>query len=107
MSDVLEDSLIRCPTCTATQPPAPACRRCKCDLSLYLATLDGCRQWRQLILQQLGDRRYEQALEAARQYATLSPDHDVARWIAIAHLLSGNFLAAVTAYERAASGGLA
>lgn len=101
MSDVADDNLIGCPTCAATQPPAPACRRCKCDLTLYLATLERRDWWRQLILQRLRDRRYEEALQAAHQYTTLSPDHDVVRWIAVAHLLSGNFIAALTACEHA------
>ena len=99
MSDVSDDSLIRCPTCAATQPAASTCRRCKCDLDLYLAALECHRGWKQLILQRLRDQRYEESLQAARHYATLSPDHDVVRWIAVAHLLSGNFIAALAACE--------
>ena len=99
MTDAQDDRCIRCPTCAATQPPAAECRRCKCDLSLYLATLDHCRWWKCLLLRRLRDRRYDDAMQAARHYATLSPDNDVARWIAVAHLLSGRFAAALAAYH--------
>jgi hypothetical protein len=95
MTNSPDDGLIRCPTCTASQPPAAECRRCKCDLDLYLATLDNCRAWRRMMLRQLRVGRYDDALQAARHYATLSPDSDAIRWIAVIHLRSGRFAAAL------------
>ena len=95
MTGAQDDGLIRCPTCAASQPPAAECRRCKCDLDLYLAALAGCRSWKRIMLRQLRERRYDDALQAARHYATLSPDHDAVRWIAVIHLLAGRFAAAL------------
>ncbi|MHB0958115.1 MAG: tetratricopeptide repeat protein [Pirellulaceae bacterium] len=95
MTDVHDDGLIHCPTCAAAQPAAAECRRCKCDLNLYLDTLGRRRAWKRVLLQRLRDHRYDEAMQAARHYATLSPDSDAARWIAVILLLSGRFAAAV------------
>lgn len=97
MTDARDDGLIRCPTCAATQPPAAECRRCKCDLNLYVATLDCRRSWKRLLLRRLREHRYDDAMQAARHYAALSPDDNVARWIAVTHLLAGRFAAALAA----------
>jgi hypothetical protein len=94
MTTAADQDLVRCPTCTATQPAAAECRRCKCDLTLYVAALAQCRMWKQRTLQALHHGRYDEALEAAYRYANLSPDRDAGRWIAIAHLLRGDFAAA-------------
>lgn len=100
MIDSLNPDLIRCPTCAATQEPGAECRRCKCDLSLYLAALERCQEWKRQTLSALRDGRYDDALEAAHHYATLSPDRDATRWIAVAQLLSGDFAAARATCER-------
>ena len=36
-------------------------------------------------------------VQAAQHYATLSPDRDAARWMAVAQLLQGNFAEALSA----------
>ena len=95
MTNPADQDLVRCPTCTATQAPAAECRRCKCDLGLYIAALAQCRLWKRHTLQALRDGHYDEALEAAHRYARLSPDRDAARWITVAHLLRGDYAAAL------------
>jgi hypothetical protein len=94
MTTAADPDIVRCPTCTATQPAAAECRRCKCDLTLYVAALAQCRIWKRRTLQALRDGRCDEALAAAYRYASLSPDRDASRWIAIAYLLRGDFAAA-------------
>lgn len=89
--------LLRCPTCSAAQAASAECRRCKCDLSLYVAALEHRRACRQRTLAALRAGRYDEALDAAHQYAALTPDQDAVRWIAVAHALSGDFAAALRA----------
>ncbi len=106
MTTVADQDLVRCPTCTARQTPAAECRRCKCDLTLYVAALAQCGWWRQRALRALRDGRYDEALEAAHRYASLSPDRDAARWIAVAHLLRGDYGAALNEIGHGAGEGL-
>jgi hypothetical protein len=91
---------IRCPTCAATQSPAAECRRCKCDLSLYLTTLRSCQWWKRQVLVALREGRYDHAVQAAQQYATLTPDRDAVRWIAVARLLQCRFEEALSVSSR-------
>lgn len=97
MLDPADNKPIRCPTCGAHQPPAAECRRCKCDLQLYVASLQSCQWWRRQVLERLRDKRFDEALQAARHYATLSPDSDAARWIGVIQLLRGSFAQALSA----------
>jgi hypothetical protein len=64
-----------------------------------LATLDCRRSWKRLLLRRLREQRYDDALQAARHYAALSPDDNVARWITVTHLLAGRFAAALVACQ--------
>ncbi len=96
MLDSLDADQIKCPTCAAAQPPAAECRRCKCDLSMYVAMLRSRRQWKRRVLTALSEERYDDAIHAAQQYATLSPDHDAVRWTAVAYLLQGQFAEALS-----------
>lgn len=100
MLDSTDVDQIRCPTCAATQPPAAECRRCKCDLSLYLATLRSCHWWKRRALESLREERYDEAFQAAEQYATLTPDRNAVRWMAVARLLQGRFGEALSASSR-------
>jgi len=99
MEQLSDDSLLRCPTCGATQPPQPECRRCKADLRLYQAALDQRRRWRTRALWHLGQGQYSAAIEAARRHEAASPDEDAARLLAVACLLAGRYEAALAAYE--------
>ena len=100
MRDSTDADQIRCPTCAAIQSLAAECRRCKCDLSLFLATLQSCRWWKRQVLEALREGRYDEAVQAAQQYATLSPDRDAVRWIAVARLLQGRFADALSVSSR-------
>lgn len=97
MLDLADNKPIRCPTCGANQPRAAECRRCKCDLNLYVTTLQSCQWWKRQVLERLRDGRFDEALRAARHYATLSPDPDAARWIAVIQLLRGSYSEALSA----------
>jgi len=90
---------MRCPTCRAVQEPSPECRRCKCNLSLLIATLDHQRALHRAVLRELRERRYAAALELARRRWTLSPDATAARLLSVCHLVRGHFQAALAACE--------
>lgn len=94
-----DESTLRCPTCGARQAPSAECRRCRCDLSLLLATLEYQRALHRRTLRGLCDGRLADALRTARRRAELSPDRDAARLLAVCHLFGGNFRAALDLAE--------
>lgn len=94
---------IRCPTCGARQAPSAECRRCKCDLDLYVSALDERERWRFETLRRLRDAEYSEAVNAARRCWSLSPDEDAARLLAVASLLAGRFYDALETCELAPS----
>lgn len=100
MLDPIDDDQIKCPTCAATQPPAAECRRCKCDLSMYVAALRSRHGWKHRVLTALSEERYDEAIYAAQQYATITPDRDARRWTAVAYLLQGRFAEALNASSK-------
>lgn len=86
---------LRCPTCGARQVVADVCRRCKCDLSLVVAAHRRRNELRTQCLAELRRHRPESALRAAGELHALAPDADSTRLLAIAHLLHGDYAAAV------------
>ena len=86
---------MRCPTCGARQALAEICRRCKCDLSLTVAAHRRRSQLRTRCLVQLRAGQPDAALRAANELHALAPDADSIRLLAIAHLLHGDYAAAV------------
>ncbi len=85
----------RCPTCNARQEPSPECRRCKCDLTLLLASLQRCQRLYDCCLRSLGDKDLDAAERLAIQRWELAPDQDAARLLAITYLLQGRYQAAL------------
>lgn len=85
----------RCPTCNARQEPSPECRRCKCDLTLLLASLQRCQRLYEGGLRCLADRDLDAAERLALQRWELAPDQDAARLLAITYLLQGRYQAAL------------
>ena len=81
---------IRCPTCNATQPPSPECRRCKCDLTWYSTLVVDRERMRRTILQRLRAGDYTDAALQAWILLQLSPDPDTLRLVAISQLLAGD-----------------
>ena len=90
----------RCPTCGAQQVWADVCRRCKCDLSLVVAAHRRRHQLRAGCLDELRRQRPDAALRTASALHTLAPDADSARLLAVAHLLHGDYAAAVQVLGR-------
>jgi len=93
------EKTLRCPTCGARQAPSAECRRCRCDLSLLLATIEHQRALHRRVLRDLRDGRFAEALRTARRRAEVSPDRDAARLLAVCHLFEGNFRAALDLAE--------
>ncbi|MCE9532723.1 MAG: hypothetical protein K8T89_16625, partial [Planctomycetes bacterium] len=88
-----------CPVCKAENDAGPACRRCKADLTM-LFTIEEQRA------QTLGDAqrsfaagKYTEAYTSARHANELRPGPDVARWLAVLHLIHGHFGEAWQAYQ--------
>lgn len=100
MLDSIDGDQIKCPTCAATQSLAAECRRCKCDLSMYVAALRSRRWWKHRVLTALSEQRYDEAIHAAQHYAAFSPDRDALRWTAVAYLLQGRFAEALSTCSR-------
>ncbi|QDU98738.1 hypothetical protein [Lignipirellula cremea] len=98
------DAALRCPTCGAAQPWQPECRRCRCDLTLYVATLQEADRWRQLALRSLQQGQYEAAVDAAQRCEAIQPGPAATRLLAVANLLAGRYTAACRAYARKDSG---
>lgn len=86
---------LRCPTCGARQAWADVCRRCKCDLSLVVAAYRRRNELRTQCLAELRRHRPDAALRATGELHALAPDADSTRLLAIAHLLHGDYAAAV------------
>ena len=85
----------RCPTCGARQSWADVCRRCKCDLSLAVAAYRRRSRLRARCLVQLRAGQPDAALRAANELHALAPDADSIRLLAVAHVLHGDYAAAV------------
>ncbi len=85
----------RCPTCGARQSWADVCRRCKCDLSLVVAGHRRRSSLRDEYLIQLRRQRADEAVRAANELHALAPDDESLRLRAVAHLLRGDFAAAL------------
>ncbi len=93
--------IIRCPICRADNDSGPLCRRCKADL----APLVELAQRRALLVEQaaqaaaLGDA--PGVLRHARQAQLLGAGPDISRWLAVGHLLQGDFATARAHYQMA------
>jgi hypothetical protein len=96
---LVEDVHIYCPTCGAAQPAAAECRRCKCDLGLYVAALRERERSRVIALGLVREGAYSAAAEAASRYRAVSPDQDARRLVAVACLLAGRYDVAMDAYN--------
>jgi len=88
-------SAFHCPVCRAKQLPSSICRRCKCDLSLLVAT--GAQQdaLHSATLRLLREGLPDQAIPIARQRWYINPDEDAARLLAVCYLTLGQFQAAL------------
>jgi hypothetical protein len=96
--------VLSCPVCKAENATAPACRRCKADLSL-LWELDAQRTALLASAQAaLAAGRPDEALALAQEAGWLRSDADAVRVEALAHLLRGDFDAAWDAYRAAVAG---
>ncbi|HJZ92201.1 MAG TPA: hypothetical protein VKE40_15100 [Gemmataceae bacterium] len=92
---------IRCPVCRADNSIAPACRRCKADLSLLWA-LEARRECHVAAAKSAVEAgRFEQALDELRETEELRAGPDVERLRACVAVLRGDFDAAVRAYVAA------
>jgi hypothetical protein len=93
--------MIRCPICRADNDDdtGPACRRCKADL----APLVELEERRALALgraaQALAFGDASGVLRHARQAQVLRAGADVSRWLAVGHLLYGDFAQARAHYR--------
>jgi hypothetical protein len=92
---------IRCPICRAANDTGPVCRRCKADL----APLVELEERRAHILERaakaaaVGD--LAAVLRHARHAQLLRAGGDATRWLAVGHLLRGDFAAASVHYRLA------
>lgn len=93
--------MIRCPVCRADNDTGVGCRRCKADLT----PLFELEERRALALEQAalaasaGD--FAAVLRQARQAQFLRAGADIARWLAVGHLLRGDFAQASVHYRLA------
>ncbi len=94
---------IRCPTCRARQAMSDECRRCKCDLTMFVTAIRHRQQVKRQCLTHLRDGEFDQALVAAQQHCKLSSDKEASRLLAVTLLLTGRFKAALEIAERQSS----
>lgn len=93
-------SEFHCPVCRAKQLPSSICRRCKCDLSLLMATAAQQHALHTEILRSLREGRPDRAIPIARQLWSIDPDEDAARLLAVCYLTLGNDQAALDVCQR-------
>lgn len=90
---------LTCPICKAGNTRGPQCRRCKADLSLLFAL----EQERQGALasayHHAAQGRWDKALDIAQGVEALRAGDDVRRFLAVAHLVQGNFAQAWQWYQ--------
>jgi hypothetical protein len=91
--------MVRCPVCRADNDAGPACRRCKADL----APLVELEERRRLALEQTAQAAVSGdaagVLRHARQGQLLRAGADIERWLAIGHILQGDFAQARAHYR--------
>jgi hypothetical protein len=90
--------MIRCPVCRADNDAGSACRRCKADLTplVELEQRRGCALAQAAQAVARGD--VAAVLRHAKQAQLLRAGADAARWLAIGHLLHGDFAQARAHY---------
>lgn len=91
---------LACPCCRASND-TPTCRRCKADLSLLLAVEDRREYHVTLAKRFAADGRIAEAIRHVDQATRLRPAADVKQLRATLHLLTGEFTAALRAYDEA------
>ena len=77
------EQILVCPTCNAEQAWSDTCRRCKCDLELYIRSLQLREELHQMCLRAIHRGDMQQAISRARKLWELSPDQDSARLLAV------------------------
>jgi hypothetical protein len=87
---------LRCPVCKADNSQAPACRRCKADLSL-LWQLEGARAHRLAEARTLASTgAWPEFLRAVIESDRMRSDEETRRLRALGCLLTGDFAGAVS-----------
>jgi hypothetical protein len=92
---------LRCPTCGARQAWSDTCRRCKCDLSLVHQVHQRLRTLRHRCLAQLRHEQTRESLDTAQRCYELSAEAANARFLALCHLLNGNWAQALELHDTA------
>ncbi len=92
---------IPCPCCRAANDAGPACRRCKADLAPLFAAADRRAFLLADARRLVADGRPRNALARLDELDTLRPGADSQRVRAAAHLLLGDFSAALAAHAAA------
>lgn len=77
------EQILVCPTCNAEQAWSDTCRRCKCDLDLYVRSLQMRENLHQTCLRAIHRGNIQNAISLARRLWELSPDEDAARLLAV------------------------
>lgn len=86
----------RCPTCGAKQAEDRTCRRCKCDLTLVVATRRQARRLHQQCLEALRGDDLPLAAQRAQARYNITPDETSRRLLAVVQLLQGNYRQALS-----------
>jgi len=89
-----------CPVCRADNTEAPACRRCRADLSLLWAVDDQRRRFLDAARHCLSRGQGEPALTFIEKAVSLGQGADADQLAALAHLLVGNFADAWRYFQR-------
>lgn len=86
-----------CPVCSAQQPVADECRRCRADLSLVVSVRSEWLRLRRQCLVLMRQRRWTKATRVAQACLELSNDPATKKLLACCYLMQGDFAKAILA----------